>query len=426
MLQRILKSPSSTPLTLENNMDDNTSGHRMSHQQYASEIEETKLPISPNQPQIPFLSKNSPPKYPDIVHHRKTLRWWIICCFTFLVLSPLTSVLLGVNLHTKDFFYTPDPHNPVFTGRTLLLEAVLVSADPTMSIMSFDWSILSEGPNSPCTPTNVDQCTDVNIFFDNNLLAETDSSMRTSDPPTTPLFRHNATAAILQDIRANTPTFRTDLQLFSPLNHESSLIFYPFDVYTSEIFIFAQDVKTNNTVGITISSTRGIAVGFQTSAIDYPQVDIPAGYIDIFVTLQRGSLIRAFCVIATIAVWLITLVLLLLMFTCVIFGFRQRSEVLIVPVATVFAFTQLRGSMPGAPAGFGDVLDFVGLLPCLAFLSISAALTLGAFIITDPTDKPHALSWDMLYEAFPILNTKRAREILDEQTAVASGRSNGA
>lgn len=41
------------------------------------------------------------------------------------------------------------------------------------------------------------------------------------------------------------------------------------------------------------------------------------------------------------------------MFTAVIFGFRQRGEVLVVPVATVFAFTQLRNSMPGAPAGFG-------------------------------------------------------------------------
>ncbi|KAF8184784.1 hypothetical protein BJ912DRAFT_927607 [Pholiota molesta] len=220
--------------------------------------------------------------------------------------------------------------------------------------------------------------------------------MRTSDPPNTPVFRYNATSAILKDIKANTPTFRTNLQLFSPGDKESSLMFYPFDVYTAEIFIFAQDAQANNAVGIRLSSTRGIAVGFKTGAVDFPGEAIPAGFIDIFVTLQRGNLIRAFCVIATIAVWLITLVLLLLMFTCVIFGFRQRSDVLIVPVATVFAFTQLRGSMPGAPAGFGDVLDFVGFLPCLAFLSISAALTLGAFIITDPTNKPHALTWDMI------------------------------
>ena len=42
------------------------------------------------------------------------------------------------------------------------------------------------------------------------------------------------------------------------------------------------------------------------------------------------------------------------MLTCVFFGFRRKSEILIVLVATLFAFTQLRGSMPGAPPGFGE------------------------------------------------------------------------
>ncbi|KAF9477201.1 hypothetical protein BDN70DRAFT_934391 [Pholiota conissans] len=404
-------------------MGDNTSSFRMPQPQYTSEItEETKHPIPPNTAQIPTLASNPPPKYPDIEHHRKVLRYWIICTFSFLVISPLLSVLLGVNLRTRDFAYTPDPANPTFTGRSLELEAVLVSADPMNFVMTFDWTILGENVNSPCTTTALDKCTDINIFFDNNLLAQTDSSTRTSDPPDTPLFKHNAKSAILMDITANTPTFRTNLQLFSPGNRESSLIFYPFDVYTAEIFIFAQEAGTNNTVGIQINSTRGIAVGFKISAVDFPGVPIPAGDIDIFVTLQRGTLIRAFCIICTIAVWLITLVLLLLMFTSVVFGFRQKSEILIVPVATVFAFTQLRGSMPGAPAGFGDILDFVGLLPCLAFLSISASLTLGAFILTDPTKKPYALDWDMLFEAFPILNTKRGRVIHDKRVGDDSGQ----
>ncbi|KAK0492484.1 hypothetical protein EDD18DRAFT_1357741 [Armillaria luteobubalina] len=39
------------------------------------------------------------------------------------------------------------------------------------------------------------------------------------------------------------------------------------------------------------------------------------------------------------------------------FGFRQRNEIVVVPISTVFAFTQLRSTMPGAPDGFGDILD---------------------------------------------------------------------
>ena len=53
---------------------------------------------------------------------------------------------------------------------------------------------------------------------------------------------------------------------------------------------------------------------------------------------------------------IITLILALVMITTVFFGFKQRGEVLVIPVATLFAFTQLRQSMPGAPDGFGDIV----------------------------------------------------------------------
>lgn len=35
-------------------------------------------------------------------------------------------------------------------------------------------------------------------------------------------------------------------------------------------------------------------------------------------------------------------------------GYGLDVSVLVVPVATLFAITQLRGSMPGAPVGFGE------------------------------------------------------------------------
>ncbi len=37
------------------------------------------------------------------------------------------------------------------------------------------------------------------------------------------------------------------------------------------------------------------------------------------------------------------------------FGFQQRNEIVVIPVGTVFAFTQLRSTMPGAPEGFGTL-----------------------------------------------------------------------
>lgn len=41
----------------------------------------------------------------------------------------------------------------------------------------------------------------------------------------------------------------------------------------------------------------------------------------------------------------------------IICGYALDASVLVVPVATLFAITQLRSSMPGAPAGFGTSIS---------------------------------------------------------------------
>ncbi|KAJ2923331.1 hypothetical protein H1R20_g13767, partial [Candolleomyces eurysporus] len=105
------------------------------------------------------------------------------------------------------------------------------------------------------------------------------------------------------------------------------------------------------------------------------------------------------------------------MITTVFFGFKQRGEVLLIPVATLFAFTQLRQSMPGAPDGFGDIVDLVGLVPCLALLALTAAFSLGAFILTDPTNMPRQISWKLMHDAFPSLKSSPKAEKEQELAA---------
>jgi len=39
---------------------------------------------------------------------------------------------------------------------------------------------------------------------------------------------------------------------------------------------------------------------------------------------------------------------------CILCGYGFDVSLLLVPVATLFAITQLRASMPGAPPGFGE------------------------------------------------------------------------
>ena len=120
--------------------------------------------------------------------------------------------------------------------------------------MKVDWRILGE-KNSQCSADNLGACTEVNIFFDTyvpsipplvkfvswnfscsvrNLLRadgthSTQEEILSSDRPTRPLFKFNATAFAIGDVAARVPTFRTQLALFSREVSKSSLLFYPFD-----------------------------------------------------------------------------------------------------------------------------------------------------------------------------------------------------
>ena len=134
---------------------------------HIAEIEENKYSSSEKQRETtgvrsePLMAS----KHGDIEHHRKVLRYWLLSCASLLVLAPLVSVILGIELHARQFSYTPNPSQAQFTGRTLLMEVVLVSADPMNSIMTFDWNITGE-VNTPCSNNTLDKCTDIDIFFD--------------------------------------------------------------------------------------------------------------------------------------------------------------------------------------------------------------------------------------------------------------------
>jgi len=59
----------------------------------------------------------------------------------------------------------------------------------------------------------------------------------------------------------------------------------------------------------------------------------------------------------------------LFVMVCIICGDGFDVSLLLVPVATLFAITQLRASMPGAPPGFGEnhILEFRYWFPDSAF-----------------------------------------------------------
>ncbi|PBK88261.1 hypothetical protein ARMGADRAFT_1120698 [Armillaria gallica] len=324
----------------------------------------------------------------------KKIRRCFFFSVAFVIIIPITCIVFGVTLHPTEFQYSPtDPS----TNRTrkISLHADLISADLKQGSMVLEWSITSDSCASGCTDDGCDLegCTDINIYFDSNLLHSDggNSGPSNNNRPVDPTFVWNATAGYNDDL-SRIATFQTELAVIPPLSDSSKKHLIS---YLAVIFCFAEDASTNTTVPLYLESTSGLAVGLKISA-DLSQDDDP-NVISVVVTLQRGTLVIWYCLVITITFWLITLTICLLMIMTVGFGFQQRNEIVVVPVGTVFAFTQLRASMPGAPDGFGDIL---GVLPCLVLLSISAVTMVGIYVFTDPSkDSREKLTWSALVEA---------------------------
>ncbi|KAK0492475.1 hypothetical protein EDD18DRAFT_1357731 [Armillaria luteobubalina] len=149
----------------------------------------------------------------------------------------------------------------------------------------------------------------------------------------------------------------------------SYLSAYPFDMYNIEILAFAQDVLTNTPVDLMVDGLYDLISGIKTRTDIIQDIH----FSRIYVFLQHSTLVIVYCVIITVTFWMVTLMICLIMIAIVFFHFRQRNEIVVA-------------SMPGAPEGFGDTLDFVGLLPCLILLSISAITMVGVYLFANPDD----------------------------------------
>ncbi|KAK0493699.1 hypothetical protein EDD18DRAFT_1356153 [Armillaria luteobubalina] len=278
--------------------------------------------------------------------------------------------------------------------------------------MVTEWSIIWDTCVNP-DPNN--NCTAINVFFDTNFSPSDpmhdNAGPYSNNKPMDPIFLWNATyfEQGLANFDSNSLTFRAELTLFT--NDVSYLSAYPFDSYYADIVIFAQDVLTNDSVSVDLSTSYGLISGIKTTtdAVEYspwqPKNNLGVlqglqGAIHIYMNIERSALVIAYCLIITITFWMVTLVICLIMIATVFFGFRQRNEIVVVPIGTVFAFTQLRASMPGAPDGFGDILDFAGVLPCFVLLSISAITMVGIYLFANP-DNPsrRTFTWNELKDA---------------------------
>jgi len=329
------------------------------------------------------------------LHRRKKITIW--AGFAFLVILIIAGTLIGWTQKVKEFV-GKQVVLPGSTLRELGLFMDVINVDPTAGTISIIWRIQSDSCNNA-------NCSDVNIFSDPNLQVSNNapSAPPSTDPPTSPIFRWSPSSK-LNKPHAGYPIFQiTSLVVGSGLQ-SPNLQTYPFDRYVAPLLLFAFDANTSAPVGFSILHTGGIVVGFSLTSAQLPGCgdddDVP-GQVCTSILINRGVLVKAYAIIIAIAVWIITLIFVFTTWYSIVGGFPQRPELLVIPVATLFTVTQLRSTMPGAPAGFGAIIDYVALLPCLALMTLcgSISITLLAF--------PDLLWGGILRSESPLENEKK-------------------
>ncbi|GJE91727.1 hypothetical protein PsYK624_078780 [Phanerochaete sordida] len=274
---------------------------------------------------------------------------------------------------------------------TMSLE--LDSIDPlaNQGVIAVQWTLLQDSCMVE-NNNNTSDCPPVNIYMDPTMFSGSGGgppSGNNSDPQS-PVFTIFAEG--WNDLFANYPNFETSLNIGTRTDKlVDSLLNYPFDRYIAELWMYATVDGTNNPVNLIIVDASGVAFGFDAMVAS---IDNSDNQLDVFLNIQRTVLVRAYVVTIILAMWLVTLLLLVIAIKAIFFRGKVDTTILAAPVATLFAFTSLRTAMPGAPSGFGAIIDFVGTLPTLATLiTITVVCLLHVLLrsIGDEAKKPSAL-----------------------------------
>ncbi|KZP28285.1 hypothetical protein FIBSPDRAFT_927691 [Athelia psychrophila] len=351
-----------------------------------------------------------------VVRRRKRIAWYIFSLF-LIIICVMVGAFLGWTHRVHDFATSTNTSlsDPNYTGRTISLEADLISVDPVAGVMIIDWYILTDSTCSSPGGALSSDCSYTGIYFESNPLQIATALDSTGAPitptnqvpgPDSPIFNYfpNATTNARASISAwRTPISMLDRHSSRPRTNgysvSTSLQSYPYDVYSANISFFAIEPEAPTVpVRLVVANAEGIAVGFKVLALSNRVNSTGGETLQISLQVSRGVLVKTYAIIIVTAVWVITLIFVCSTAGSLVFGIPQKSELLVVPVATLFAVTQLRGSMPGAPSGFGAIVDYVGLLPCLAIMSACAALSVGVLVFADEPAKHRETIMDKIFK----------------------------
>ncbi|KAI0034569.1 hypothetical protein K488DRAFT_83864 [Vararia minispora EC-137] len=308
-------------------------------------------------------------------------------------------------------------HPDEFDGRNLFIDMTLTNIDTAANTMSFTCAIYGDScAGAPISfsevqdfnETRIESCTTVDVYFDqfvfnarpcpklaNSELRGTlaaafdDTNSRSTNVPlnTSAHVTWNASAYYL-DARSYLPQFQLNIMIFyfSANPRFATLVAYPFDEYNSQAYFFGLENHTNGTrtpVSIYAAYVHGLAFGYTANLLNFQELanaygrnyadniafDNRQGTTSLNFRVQRAMPVKIYAVVIVVAMCMlhiellninlppaegmINLILLYIALKATFFGYAVDNAILVIPVTTLFAFTSLRASMPGAPTSFG-------------------------------------------------------------------------
>ncbi|KAJ7682222.1 hypothetical protein DFH06DRAFT_1160522 [Mycena polygramma] len=340
-------------------------------------------PNSPSSRRMPMLKIRL--KYRVLTHILLTslaLGSWIAAFVALLGLGPSIGDDIDLLYDDEGFLLPGVPSN------ILVFLANLITTDFDAFSLTVFWYF---GRYGNCQNYTIGDA--IEIYLDPTLASGSSDSTLSSVDPGAPVFRidvdsfcnFNDDKPYVQDL----PVFQSDFRLMPwiidlkvlPTNSKrvvtSTAGNYPFDNYHALVNMSARLVSgdllqttTPIIINMTVSSLlSGFSVG-----TDYLSADGDSNYVR-SINLTRSAPVKIYGILVSVSIVFVSLVLFMNSIDYFMFGYKRRVELMVLPVATVFAFTQLRQTLPGVPT-VGTILDYYINLPCFFLLALSSIVSI--------------------------------------------------
>ncbi|KAG8801234.1 hypothetical protein FRC17_006694, partial [Serendipita sp. 399] len=306
-----------------------------------------------------------------------------LCLYTTTALGLLFCVVIpvAVCLISKNTSYTI----PLTGGETdgqIHLAGQVVDVNIATRTLTMEWYLLGSRELCQPSPLNAD------IFVDRNLLDYSspglgnDDSMVSNDILQAPSLRFNGTiwCSNPRHPHENAIRFRSIFKLndkFGATNPRASPLYYPYDTYFAQVYMYAVNPETNANVSMVVEQTWGVVMDLDIELSDQSVENTINGGMFYIINISRSRAVKLAVVVLVVSCWAASIAFLGICIACVIYQSEEIvKDLLVLPIAALFSFLQIRTVLPGSPPSFGSMIDFYGILPNLVIISITSVVVL--------------------------------------------------